>query len=465
MGRRCLVIGGGIGGLSAAFELERAGVDVLIIDKRATPGGVMQTHASGGYLFEDGPNSIAGSAQPFNELTQDLGLSARIVPSRPEAKVRFLYDHGTLQQIPMGGKAFFTTRLLSWGDRLRLFREPWVAPRRDGEEETVAGFCSRRLGNGIVNILDAVISGIFAGDPRRLSMEGAFPEVVALEREYGSLFGAMRMRGKQRRLAAGPNPPPKAPPMVSFERGLGELTTALAGRLGSRIRLGATATAMRPQDGGGFRVTFNGSGGSETVDADGVILAVPASSAGKLLGPLVPAAVPLFDGIEHASMTVIQAGFDARALPGFPGGFGFLVPRREKRRNLGWIVASQIFGDRAPAGKHALVGFFGGVHDPGVLALQDDDIRRLALEDLRTALKLPAPPEPEHFRVVRWPAVIPQYNVGHLRRMDELVGLVKQALPRVRLGGSYVGGVSVPKCITRGRTLAREMAATMGGGA
>ncbi len=460
---RCAVIGGGISGLAAAFDLMRGGADCVLLEADSSPGGVVRSRRVGAYLFEDGPNSVPATAEPFVAFAKDLGLGDRMIRSRDEASIRHVYDHGRLCKLPGGAKEFFTTPLLTWGNRLRLFMEPFVGARRSGPEESVADFFGRRFGRGITStFVDAIVSGIFAGDPTRLGVASAFPEMHAMEVEHGSLFGAMKARAKKRRLESNGAPRPKASQMVSFPDGLGEVPSACAAALGQRVRCGVDVTSIERAKTGGFVVTTRRGGADESLTVDRVVMATPAAKSVALLAPLAPTAAALVKQVEHASMAIAQAGFRRDALPGLPEGFGFLIPRRERLRTLGWIFGSQIFAGRADDGTVAITGFFGGVHDPSVLDLGDAEFQTQALGELATELKLPAPPRPDVFRVVRWRSTIPQYNVGHAERAKAVVAAVGAAAPGLILAGNWVAGVAVPKCILRGRAAARE-ALTPGG--
>jgi len=434
-----LVVGGGISGLAAAFELKRGGLTVAVLEASDRVGGAMETLAAEGWRFELGPSTVLESHASVGRLIADCGLAAEKLTASPAARRRYLWKDGRLVPLPAGPLGFLATPLFPPAAKLRLLREPWV-PRPAGDvEETVAAFVRRRLGPAFLDYaVGPFVSGVYAGDPERLSVRWAVPKIAALEREHGSLIrGALaRRKGSAPRGL-----------MISFRSGLEELPRCLAREIGD-VRTGVACTRLRRADGGGF-VAETAAG---TIAAERVVLAVPADVAARLLDELTAGRSRALAEIPYAPVAVAGLGYRRADVAHPLDGFGFLAPRREGLRILGCLFSSAVFPERAPAGHVALSAFLGGRTDPEAAGLGDDEIFRLILGDLRQALGITGEPVFRHLR--RWPRAIPQYEVGH-GRFVALAREIEESLPGLAIGGNFLSGVSVPDCIENAVALAR----------
>jgi oxygen-dependent protoporphyrinogen oxidase len=448
--KRVVVIGAGPSGLAAALDLARAGADVLVLEERGEPGGALRSHREGGWLFEDGPTSVLDLQGTFRAFCADLGIEHEIVGARPDSRIRWLFHEGRLQRLPSGPAELATTPLLGFTERMRFMGEALVPPAPPGTEETVAAFVARRFGERVAaKFAAAFVSGIFAGDPHRLSIDAAFPEVRALEREHGSLLrGAAALAG--RRSDAGEA-------LVTLAGGLGRVGSAARARLGPRLRTGARVESLQSAE-RGVAIAVSCGGAPERIEADAAIVATSAAVSARLLAAAAPSAAERLRGIEHASLAVVQAGFRNEDVPGFPPGFGFLVPRDAGIESLGWVFLSQVFDGRAPEGRVAVSGFFGGALSPGSLRRDDRALGELAVAELASALGIPRP-QPEVLRVVRWNDALPQYALGHRRRIDEARAALAREAPRIEIAGNHLGGIAITACIASGRAAAARIAA------
>ncbi len=452
-----LVIGAGISGLSAAFEFHRRGRDVVVVEACSTPGGVLRTFRGSGYLFEDGPNTVQGSAAPFLSLIEDLGLSSELLPCAAAASRRSFVAGGRMKDVPASPLQLLSTSLFSFGEKLRILREPSRPPRvadpaaSPEDEETVFSFFARRFGRGPVErYLDAVTAGVNGGDPRRLGIESAFPEVVAMEREHGSVFKALGAKRRAR-------PPGEAKPsaVVTLRDGLDGVVAAISRRLGSdRMKLGVRAASIRRAADGDFDVALVSTSGVAQIRAAKVVLAVPAAEAAALIAPFSAAASAALAAVLTASMAVVQTGFALRDLAGLPVGFGALVPRREGLKMLGWITPSHVFPGRAPDDAVAVSGFRGGAFEPDVCSRSDAELIETSCAELGRVLGRKSPLRPSFTRVVRWPNVLPLANTGHAYRMKTAADALKSAAPEIVLVGNASAGAAVPKCIAFARAAA-----------
>ncbi|HEY0511841.1 MAG TPA: protoporphyrinogen oxidase [Thermoanaerobaculia bacterium] len=438
-----VVVGAGISGLAAAFRLGRSGLRVAVLEAAERVGGAIETVSDGAWRFEMGPNTVLENDESVGRLIRDAGLKGEKITASPTAKRRYLYRRNELVPLPGGLGGFFKTPLFSAGAKLRLLREPWIGRSPADAEESIAQLVRRRLGAEFLDkLVGPFVSGVYAGDPERLSVRWAVPKVYGLEREHGSLI---------RGAFAGRKGPAPAGGMISFRAGLAELPRKLAGEIGD-VRTGVAARRIvrTPSEGGGFRVETS----AGPVEARRIVLAVPADVAARLLAETTSGMSDLLAEIPYAPVAVVSLGW-RREDVGHPlDGFGFLAPRQEGLRLLGCLFPSEIFPGRAPAGHVALAAFGGGRTDPEFAGWDEDRIAAAAIGELRGPLGLRGEPAFRHVR--RWPRAIPQYELGH-GHFVERAREIERSLPGLRLAGNFLGGVSVPDCIRNATALAEEM--------
>lgn len=429
-----LVIGGGISGLTTAFHLVRGGLKVVVLEAAPRVGGSLETKTDGPWRFELGPNTVLENHETVTRLIREAGLEGEKVTALPSAKRRFLWKAGQLHALPSGPVGFLKTPLFPASAKLRLLREPWISKPSGDPEETIAQFVRRRLGQAFLDYaVGPFVSGVYAGDPERLSVRYAVPKIASLEREHGSLIRGALARRK------GPAP---GGAMISFREGLDQLPRKLAGEIGD-VRTGvACRRIVRTPE--GFRAETD----AGPVEARQVVLAVPADAAARLLDS------PGLAEIPYAAVSLVSTGWRREDIAHPLGGFGFLAPRKEGLRVLGVLFPSEIFPGRAPEGHTVLTAFVGGRTQPEVAAWDDDRLMSTVLDELRRTVGVRGEPLVRTIR--RWPRAIPQYEVGHGRFLD-LAREIEAALPGLRIGGNFLHGVSVPDCIRN----ATELAATM----
>jgi oxygen-dependent protoporphyrinogen oxidase len=466
---RLVIIGGGVAGLATAFQVRRridadelpgwTPDDVTVLDAAPRLGGFCVTESVDGYLLDWGPNGFLDNEPATLRMVDELGLRDRLRRASDAAASRFLFIDGRLRSIPTRPGPFLRSGLLSWRGLLRLAIEPFVPPRRDGRDESVASFARRRVGPEFVtNLLDPMISGVYAGDVERLSLHGALPKMAALEREHGSLVRGMIAR---KRAGGGAGPAGPGGVLHTFAGGIGELTDRLAAACGARLRPGCRVTAVRPDPAGGWRVEFAEGevapvGTRDTtpgraplpaatgaLTAAQVVLACPAREAAQILAAWDPALAAPLREVKPAPIAVVSLGYDISAFARPVDGFGFLIPRKEKVRSLGVLWTSSFFPFQAPPGKVLLRVMIGGARDPGVAGLPDAAVQENALADLaRTMAPRTAP---ELVRLFRYREGIPQYAVGHRQRLADVTQRLA-ARPGLHLTGNSLYGISVNHC-------------------
>jgi oxygen-dependent protoporphyrinogen oxidase len=466
---RIAIIGAGISGLSTAHAIEwlarerGLSVDTVVLEKEARTGGKIWSIKEQGYLCEWGPNGFLDSKPMTLELCDRLGIRNRLARSNDNARKRFIYSHGELHRLPENGPMFLGSRLISWPGKLRLAGELFVPPRRDAVDETLAEFARRRLGpEALDKLIGPMVSGIFAGDPETMSLQSCFPRIRELEQEYGGLLRAMlklakqkkaeRKSGKEVASAAGPGGV-----LTSFVDGIQALTDATAGHLGGTLRTGATVTGLQPRSGGWELTLATG----EKLDAGLVVSAMPAHGLAELLRPVDVALAELIAGIPYAAMNVICCGYARERIARDLDGFGYLIPRKEGRNILGTLWDSSIFPARAPDGCVLLRSMMGGATNPAASGLSDEEILARTMADLRDIMGIEA--RPDFVRIFRHSQAIPQYLVGHAKRL-KAIGDGLQGHAGLFVTGNAFFGIGLNDCVHAANRAAEQVVKRLGAG-
>lgn len=434
------VIGAGISGLTAAFRLEQAGKRVVVLEEAERPGGVIQTEHDDGWLFELGPNTVLEGNFEVGLLISDLELGDRKVVASPASKKRYIWKGDRLIPLPGGPLQFLSTPLFPLSAKLRLLKEPWIT-RSQAEDESIADFARRRLGESFLRYaVGPFVSGVYAGDPERLSVRWATAKIAALEREHGSLIrGALAKR-------KGPSP---GGAMISFSSGLEELPRRLASRL-SDVRTSVQVESLT-RSGERFEIVAS----TGRLEAERVILTSAAWAEARLLAGLSKDA-GVFAEIPYAPIVAVSLGFPRAAIEHPLDGFGFLVPQGEGMTILGCLFPSSLFPGRAPDGSVALAVFAGGRRNPSFVDLDDEAIYDKVFYDLGRALGIKG--EAIYRSIRRWPRAIPQYELGHQRFVD-LAARLEGENPGLHFLTNFLGGVSVADRILRANQLAASILA------
>jgi len=372
---RVAIVGGGLSGLATAFhvlkESNRVGLktEITLLESGPRLGGKISTVATKGFHCETGPNGFLDNVPETLDLVDILGIEDRLVRSSDAARRRFIVSGGRLHQLPEGPLAFLGSDLLTIRGRARVIGEFFVPQKKKGapmEDETVASFIRRRLGNEVLEkLIDPMVSGVYAGDPGKMSIASCFPKIVALEEEYGGLIRGMiaKQRAARSEGKEGPGAGPGGT-LMSFRHGLQELIDAMAARLGEQARVSAPVASLSAQGKGNLSTYEVKMEKGEPVIADAVIVAAPAYAAAEILGSLSPGTTSLLKKIPYSSLSVVHFGYDRSDVKHDLNGFGFLVPSRERRRILGSLWSSSIFDERAPARKVLMTTMVGGARSP-----------------------------------------------------------------------------------------------------
>jgi oxygen-dependent protoporphyrinogen oxidase len=455
MGVTAAVVGAGITGLAAASWLEHDhGItDLLVLEASDRAGGKVYSELHDGHCLEWGPQGFLDNAPATIELAELVGLEDQLVRADDAAADRYILRNGLLRTVPTSPIAFLGSDILPLPGRLRVLAEPFIRRRSTSGDESVFDFARRRIGRRAATILvDAMVTGVFAGDSRKLSLAATFPRMAAMEAEHGSLTRAMLARLREARAGGRKSGGPAGPggTLCTFKQGMGQLTGRLAERLGDRLRLSCPVERVERHD-RRFRLT----GPGLVVEADRLLLAPPATVAAGLLAPLVPAAVAPLQSIPVAPIAVVMSSYtdpDAFSVP--LDGFGFLVPGSEQIPILGTLFCHAIFPNQAPTGSLLLRTMLAGARDPAAVELDDDALGERTRQALRSVTG--RNPEPDQTWIIRHQAGISQYTIGHLGRVKTAEEAARSI--GIELAGSPYRGVSVNDCIRQARTAASRLA-------
>ena len=453
---RVIIVGGGISGLSTAYYLAKGGASSTIVESRPRLGGVIHTEQVEGCTIEAGPDSFLAAKPAAADLIRELGLAGDIIGSNDHLRITYIRKGGRLVPMPDGLMMMvptkilplLTTPLLSAGTKIRMGMELLRAPKMKAEDESVADFVREHYGQEAVDYLaEPLLSGIYGGDPRELSVSSVLPRFVDLAAKYGSLT-----RGVLASRALAPKTQSPAPLFRTMKGGLGQMVDAVAASIRGKteIRHGRAQTAERTAS--GFRLQLDG----EWMEADHLVIACEAHSAAQILAGVDARLADLLGMVDYSSSMTVAVGFDAADFAKLPKGFGFLVPKKERRRLVACTWIGTKFPNRVPDGKVVARCFLGGTQDPGVLNETDDAIAAIVRHELREIAGITAPVR--FTRISRWPRSMAQYTVGHPTREAELEARVA-LIPGLHVAGNAYQGIGIPDCIRMGKAAAAKILA------
>jgi len=444
------VVGAGISGLAAAYELQTRGLRVRVLEAGPRAGGVITTERFDQWVIDGGPDSMLVQKPAAVALCRELGIAERLISTLTPRTAYILRDRrlhriaeGSFLGFPLDVGSLARSSVFSLGGRVRMAAEA-VIPRGGGDEdESVGTFVRRRFGQEAVDYLaEPLLAGIHAGDVDRLSVRALFPRLLEAERQSGSVIRAFRaMRAR---------PSPQGA-FVSLPSGTGELVDSLV----KALTPGTVSLSRHVAD--VHRHThYRVETAAGPVEARAVILAVPAYVAASLLRVFDTSIAALAEAIPYASTATVALGYRREQVPHPMAGSGFVVPRAERSPLLAATWVTSKWPHRAPDGHVLLRGFLGGGRDPRRLDADDDELISLVTNELRDLLRITG--EPLFTRLYRWTRQSPQYEVGHLQRVATIDRQLA-SIPGVFVTGSGFRAIGIPDCIADGRETATKAAA------
>ena len=443
------IVGGGIAGLAAAYELRTRGVSVQVLEAGARPGGVITTERVDGWVIDGGPDAMLVQKPAAVALCRELGLGDRLISTLTPRTAYVMRDgrlhplaEGSFLGFPLRFGALARSSLFTIGGKLRLASELLIPGYRGDEDESIGAFVRRRFGEEAVDYLaEPLLAGIHAGDVEQLSMRALFPRLLEAERQSGSVLRSFR--------ALHVTPSPQGA-FVSLPGGTGELIDALAATLPGIVRTHTRVTELRRAE----SLVLETSAGR--TEARAVILAVPAYVAGSLLRAFDTTLAAYCDAVPYASTATVAFGYRREQVAHPMQGSGFVVPRVERTPLLAGTWVTSKWPGRAPEGHVLLRAFLGGGRDPQRLEDSDEELVETAREELTTLLGISG--DPVITRLFRWTRQSPQYEVGHLQRVAAIDDHLS-SLPGVFVTGSGFRAIGIPDCIADARAMASRAAA------
>lgn len=460
---KVVVIGAGISGLACAHRLKQLGLGARVLEAADRSGGLIQTVRRDGFLFETGPQ-FPRFPPSVSQLIRDLKLQREFVAGSSKAK-RYILRHGHLHPVPFSPGGLIKTGLVGLKSKLRILGEPFGDSHPPDQEESLAEFVQRKFGAEILdNLVDPIISTVFLGDARKMGMESAFPALVEWERNRGSLVrGALYARSSKREVArSGAASRPSTfhpngnhslrvtdalPTLGSFRSGMATLPERLAEELKGEITYKVAVESIAPsrEFAGASRPAWQvclSSG--EQITALFLVLAVPAHVVARLLEPSAPQLASQLRAIEYAPISVVSSAYERSRVANRLDGFGFMVPRREGLNTICTFWNSSLFGGRAPEGTVLITSFAGRDASDKAVATGDGEFARTV--EAENARILGISGDPMARLVWKDSRALPQYNVGHTRRVAEIYS-ISRTLPNLYLTGNFLKGRSIGDCV------------------
>lgn len=441
-----VVIGAGITGLSAAWYLQRQDHPVVVLEASNHPGGAIQTLQEEGYLVEMGPNTLMVDDPGIEQFLAEVLPADSIQQANNEAKKRFIIRDGKPHAIPSSPLKALTTKLWPKRAMLRVLKELFLPAYTGKEEESLADFVRRRLGQTMLDYaINPFVAGVYAGDPETLSVKYAFPKLYNLEQDFGGSLIRGSLKLKKQRAREGKS---HKATMVSFPRGLSYLPETLAAGLQQPVRYRTRVNSIQKQPNGTFQVQTQTDNETSVQEAGSVVFALPAPALTEIdLGNGIQGNLNLLQEIEYPAVTSVALAFPRSAVAHPLDGFGMLVPEVEQREILGTLFSSTLFPGRAPEDQILLTTFIGGTRQPENARLEDGELIALTLQELRSLIDVQG--DPVYTSIRRWPRAIPQYKIGYgkyLRAMEDF----ESTNPGLFIAGHIRDGISLAKCIRGG---------------
>lgn len=440
--KKIAVLGGGISGLASAFWLKKENYDVTVFEADPEIGGAMKTEHENNFLLETGPNSGLETTPLIREIAEEVGIADEMIYANNESNNRYIVKNSTLIALPVSAHAFFNSPLFSFSAKLRLLKEPFIGQSEDGYYQSIAQFVERRLGKEFLDYaIDPFVSGVFAGDPAKLSVKSAFPKLYRLEELYGGLIKGL-IKGARERKKNKEKSKHNAK-MFSFKSGMNSYPKAIAKYLGESVNLNCKINKVIKQE-NSYKILYTENSISKEFVTDLILSTIPAHPAANIFKDIDSTLSQHLTDIYYPPVKIIHLGFNKNDIDRKLDGFGFLIPTKEKRNYLGAIWSSTIFPNRSSDDTALFTMFVGGAKNPDIFDKNTDDLFNEIISDFKKLMNIKS--DPIFVKERFWEKAIPQYNLGHIEH-DNYFEKFERENPGLFLSGNYRGGISVGDCI------------------
>lgn len=442
MNKTFAILGAGISGLTSAFWLKKNNFDFVILEKENQVGGSMQTIRKDGFQIDFGPNSGLETTPLIRQIVDEIGFSDQMVYASESSNKRFILRNNQLHELPTSPIAFISTKLFSTKAKLRLFAEPFIGKSADGYYQSMSEFVSRRLGQEFLDYaIDPFVSGVFAGDPNKLSVKSAFPKLYRLEEVYGGLIKGMIKGAKERNQRAEQSK--QNAKMFSFINGMQSFANAIADTMKDNILLNANVQKIEKYN-EQWKIIYSLNNESREIIVDKVVSTIPVYAAEKLFTPIDKEFQSHANEIYYPPVMVLYLGYKKAQVETPLDGFGFLIPSKEKKNFLGAIWSSSIFPNRCDNDKAAFTLFIGGARAPHLFEMEKQKLIEIVIKEFQDVMKINGEPILVEHKL--WNKAIPQYNIGYIEH-ENYFDKFENDNPGIILSGNYRGGISVGDCI------------------
>ncbi len=440
--KKVIILGAGISGLATAYWLQKDGFDVHILEAKKEPGGAMETVSKDGFTIDFGPNSGLETTPLISKLAEEVGIKEKMIYANDESNKRYILKDGELYALPTSPVAFFNTKLFSAKAKLRVMGEPFIGKSDNGYYQSIADFVERRLGREFLEYaIDPFVSGVFAGDPHKLSVKSAFPKLYRLEEVYGGLVKGMIKGAKERKQRNEESK--QSAKMFSFIDGMQSFPKAIAEKLNDRIEYNCKIRFIS-KSANGYEITYSTNDESKSITADILLSTIPVHKAKDYFSKFDQEFQKHADDIFYPPVLVIYLGYRKEQIKRNLDGFGFLIPSKMKKNFLGAIWSSTIFENRAPEDYASFTLFVGGARKPNLFDEPTENIINKAVQEFSEIMNIDGGPELQEHR--EWQKAIPQYNLGYIEHENYFERFEKEN-PGIFLSGNYRGGISVGDCV------------------
>lgn len=442
MAKKIIVLGAGISGLATAYWLKKDDFDVHILEAKSEAGGAMETVHKNGYTIDFGPNSGLETTPLISQLAEEVEIKDQIIYANKEGNKRYILRDDELHALPTSPPAFIKTKLFSAKAKFRVMGEPFIGKSKDGYYQSIAQFVERRLGKEFLDYaIDPFVSGVFAGDPTKLSVKSAFPKLYRLEELYGGLVKGM-FKGRKERKKRNEESKQSAK-MFSFINGMQSFPAAIADQFGGMIEYNSTIDSIDKTD-KGYNIKYSIKGEQKEITSDIVLSTMPVHKAVNYFSKFDSEFVKHANDIFYPPVLVLYLGYKKEQIKRDLDGFGFLIPSKMKKNFLGAIWSSTIFENRAPEGYASFTLFVGGARKPNLYDEATEILINRAIKEFSEIMDVEGEPKLKEYR--EWKKAIPQYNLGYIEH-ENYFEKFEQENPGIFLSGNYRGGISVGDCV------------------